>query len=493
MFFMSKKSVGLDISDKAIEIVEIKKSGNRIKISKLNRVKLEPGVLKNGIIENRNELKQSLKDALKKAKPKSIKIKNIIFGLPKKQVIILVLSMDFYAKKEELILEAIQERIGLNKDEIVFSYNIIKEDGDNIEILVAAASKAYVLEWLKFFKDSKIKVKFFDIETLAIFRGLTRLKGEIICIVDVDSSFSNIAIFDKNGLRQFSSIKIGADSFKDERKISSNLNKINKELKELTNDFQRKTNQTVNEIILVGEIEKLENIIDYFASNLGANVSLGASVLHGTGLPSDFIEAIGLGIRGLRKKWSNDLFLPAKITKKENKKQKSSENTEKEKLLQTASYKLRNKKRKNIFLSISVTSLIILLIALAVLSVWYFKFYKPKHVGFKFYKPEHVEEPKTNQEQTETPEQAEENIDTGTDLNEAEETAEITMVLIKDTETGWLNVRQGPGKQYLILVKIYPGEKYPFLEEKNNWYKIELKDKTQGWILSDYATKIVIE
>jgi Tfp pilus assembly PilM family ATPase len=480
---MSKKSVGLDISDKAIEIVEIKKSGNRIKISKLNHVKLEPGVLKNGIIENRNELKKSLKDAFKKAKPKPIKIKNIIFGLPKKQVIILVLSIDFYAKKEELILEAIQERTGLDKDEIMFSYNIIKEDGDNIEILVAAASKAYVLEWLKFFKDSNIRVKFFDIETLAIFRGLTRLKGEIICIVDINSSFSSIAIFDKNGLKQFSSIKIGADSFKDERKISSNLNKINKELKELTNDFQRKTNQTVGEIILVGETERLENIIDYFGSNLGANVSLGTSVLHGTGLPSDFIEAIGLGIRGLRKKWRNDLFLPAKTTDKKNKGEKYSENTEKEKLLQTASYKLRNKKRKNIFVFISVILLIIISIALAVSMVWYFKFYKPKH----------IEEPKTNQEQTELPEQAEENIDTGADLNKVEETEEITMVLIKDTETGWLNVRQGPGKQYAILVKIYPGEKYPFLEEKNNWYKIELKDKTQGWILSDYATKIVVK
>lgn len=483
MFFIPKKSVGLDISDKAIEIVEIKKSGNRIKISKLNRVKLEPSVLKNGIIENRNELKQSLKDAFKKAKPKPIKTKNIIFGLPKNQVIILVLNIDFYAKKEELILEAIQERTDLDKDDIIFSYNIIKEDGDNIEILVAAASKAYVSKWLEFFKGSNIKVKFFDIETLAIFRGLTRLKGEIICIVDIDSSFSNIAIFDKNGLKQFSSIKIGADSFKDERKISSNLNKINKELKELTNDFQRKTNQTVGEIILVGETGKLGNIIDYFASNLGANVSLGTSVLHETGLPSDFIEAIGLGIRGLRKKWSNDLFLPTKITSKENREQKYSENTEKEKLLQTASYKLRNKKRKNIFIFISVTLLIIILIALAVLMVWYFKFYKPKH----------VEEPKTNQEQTEMPKQTEEDTNLNANLNEAEKIEEITMVLIKDTETGWLNVRQGPGKQYLILVKIYPGEKYPFLEEKNNWYKIELKDKTQGWILSDYATKIVIK
>lgn len=475
---MSKKSVGLNISDKAIELVEIKKSGNRIKISKLNRIKLELNVLKNGIIENRKELKQSLKDAFKKAKPKSIKTKNVIFGLPKNQVAILILNIDFYAKKEELILEAIRERTGLDKDNIIFSYNIIKEDGDNMEILVAAASKTYVSDWIKFFKDLKIKVRFFDIETLAIFRGLTRLKEEVICIIDIGSSFSNIAIFDKNGLKQYSSIKIGADSFKDEKKVSLNLNKINKELKELINNFQRKTNQEVSEIILVGETEKLEKIIDYFGSNIGANVSLGASVLHGTGLPSDFIEAIGLGIRGLRKKWSNDLFIPVKATNKENKGQKYSENMEKEKLLQTASYKLKNKKRKNIFIFILLIFIVIILTILITLVIWYYGFYKPKQ----------TKELKATQEQIETQKQIEE-----VDIIPVEETEKIIMVLIKDTETDWLNVRQGPDKTYPILIKIYPGEKYPFLEEKDKWYKIELKDKTQGWILSDYATKIVIE
>ncbi len=75
-----------------------------------------------------------------------------------------------------------------------------------------------------------------------------------------------------------------------------------------------------------------------------------------------------------------------------------------------------------------------------------------------------------------------------------EEIIEEEMVLIQETETGWLNVRQGAGISYEIITKVYPGESYLLLDdslsEKNEeWYKIELKDGQEGWIFSQYATE----
>jgi len=60
--------------------------------------------------------------------------------------------------------------------------------------------------------------------------------------------------------------------------------------------------------------------------------------------------------------------------------------------------------------------------------------------------------------------------------------------LIKETETGWLNVRQGAGTNYFIITKIYPGETYELLEETEKWYKIKIGDK-EGWIFNSYAIK----
>jgi len=62
-------------------------------------------------------------------------------------------------------------------------------------------------------------------------------------------------------------------------------------------------------------------------------------------------------------------------------------------------------------------------------------------------------------------------------------------VQISSTPTGILNVRSGPGTNYPILEKIKPGEKYELLEEKGDWYKINVSG-TEGWISKQYAKKL---
>lgn len=76
---------------------------------------------------------------------------------------------------------------------------------------------------------------------------------------------------------------------------------------------------------------------------------------------------------------------------------------------------------------------------------------------------------------------------------EADKQSEIlnlkSEIVILDTPTDWLNVREGPGTNNPIITKVYPGEIYPQLEESGNWYKIQLGDSQQGWIYSQYANK----
>ena len=60
---------------------------------------------------------------------------------------------------------------------------------------------------------------------------------------------------------------------------------------------------------------------------------------------------------------------------------------------------------------------------------------------------------------------------------------------IKETEFGWLNVRTGPGSNYNILTKVYPGESYPLLETSGKWYKIKMDVDRVGWVHSVYIIK----
>lgn len=74
--------------------------------------------------------------------------------------------------------------------------------------------------------------------------------------------------------------------------------------------------------------------------------------------------------------------------------------------------------------------------------------------------------------------------------------AEITppekpYVKIKETPTGWLRVRSEPSTSATELVKVYPQDMFPYLnEEQNGWYKIEYEKNKEGWVSATYVQLI---
>ena len=62
-------------------------------------------------------------------------------------------------------------------------------------------------------------------------------------------------------------------------------------------------------------------------------------------------------------------------------------------------------------------------------------------------------------------------------------------IKIKETETGWLRVRENDNNSSKEISKVKPGESYDLLEEKTGWYKIDLGTSKSGWISSTYAEK----
>jgi N-acetylmuramoyl-L-alanine amidase len=54
-----------------------------------------------------------------------------------------------------------------------------------------------------------------------------------------------------------------------------------------------------------------------------------------------------------------------------------------------------------------------------------------------------------------------------------------------------LNVRSDNTLNGEIIAKVAKGEKYPIVEEQNNWYKIELSDGNKGWVAGWFVEKTV--
>jgi hypothetical protein len=61
------------------------------------------------------------------------------------------------------------------------------------------------------------------------------------------------------------------------------------------------------------------------------------------------------------------------------------------------------------------------------------------------------------------------------------------LVVVSDTASGFVSVMNTPDGTELVKVK--PGDKLPFLDEQNGWYKVTLENGSIGWISKDNSTK----
>lgn len=687
MFLFNKKSIGINVADLTIEVVELVKSRGEINILSQGRIKLKPGIVQRGRIKDEEKLKKAVKEVLAQAKPFPINTKprtafdklwgkKIIFSLPESQVYTHIFELKKHQKDErdKLVLKEARSSIPLEKDDLLFSYKALNESKDKVEILLVAASRRTALEWQNFFQKLKIDAEFFDIETLANFRGcFSKIPPEPVCLIDIGAMTTNIAIFDKKGLHYSYSVDIAGNSFTKEiakalkvkieeaekmkiklglanpgEKIFSiliqALELILKEIEIAFKYFRKKTNQEVKEIILLGGSSKLKKLVDYFKTNLDLSVRLGESKLLPEKTSLEFITATGLALRGLANQWSKKDPVIYLLTEKqasrkvsqEKEKVESADKSGRELLLPSSSELDYSKKLRSQIISLIII-LIIGVMALA-LAYWYrdhnrerreaqlksqFKDYlktqsidltvpvaaeaaeytssrvrgriiediiseeeyleeavdqsriavekklqggeelwlepinelpKEEEVTFpllikwlvysekdisKFFLQEldklnknkvdyilsNIE--KNNLKLTENPnifylegtvtislnqlievEEVQEdflNFEAEAPQGIVEETMEeealeeeifkeeavetIDLIIIKDTETGWLNVREGPGTNYSILTKVYLGEIYPLIEEFSGWHKIELEDGQEGWISSQYSAK----
>jgi hypothetical protein len=61
-------------------------------------------------------------------------------------------------------------------------------------------------------------------------------------------------------------------------------------------------------------------------------------------------------------------------------------------------------------------------------------------------------------------------------------------VLIEETPTGWLRVRDNP--KGTEIAKVQPGEEFELVDESQGWFNIQIDEDTVGWISSEYSSKI---
>lgn len=64
-----------------------------------------------------------------------------------------------------------------------------------------------------------------------------------------------------------------------------------------------------------------------------------------------------------------------------------------------------------------------------------------------------------------------------------------TTIVIKDTPTGWLRVREKPSTNASESARVNPKDTFAVLDEQDGWYLIEYEKDKKGWVSGQYAEK----
>ncbi len=321
MFNFFQKPFGLDIADYSIEVISLGGSVEKSKLLAMGRGILEPGIIEDGKILNKENLKKELLNLISNPKFGKIKNRNCIFCLPESKVFLHFFEIPKGLKKEEKlqrIKTEANETFPHPLEELYYDF-IIYPDG---EALLVAAPKNIVDDYLDIFKACQIKPIALEVEseslaraliTRAVAKGgkedlssLTREKEGTVLIADIGTRTTNFGLFDKDRLRLSILIPVAGRKFTlaiaeklkisfteaENLKIKTGLNpeaeegrvflilqqelrEIIEEVKKIEKYFQEKTGKQIEKIILTGGSAQLPYLPEYLSENLGKKVEIG--------------------------------------------------------------------------------------------------------------------------------------------------------------------------------------------------------------------------
>ena len=343
--FFKKFALGLDISDYSIEIIFLRGSIKNPQLLNGGRVILEPGIVENNQILNKEKLKSSLQALIKSLNLKKINKQRLVFSIPEPKIFISILELPKDLKKQEK-LELIKSRVAqsfpYSLEDLYLDFKI----RDN-EVLLVAAPKNIVDDFSEVLRSCGLNPMVIEPESESLSRSLIKDQKETVLIVDIGAKATNFSIFDEKGLRMSISIDIAGNRFTqilseklgvpyskaEDLKKEIGLNpeleqgkvflilqqetwKIIEEIKKIKNYFQEKEAKKITRVILAGGSANLPYLSEYLTDNLEIPTSIGDPWIKvNKELPNKkenlrevlepnsvlFATATGLALRGLTK------------------------------------------------------------------------------------------------------------------------------------------------------------------------------------------------
>ncbi|MFH0819770.1 MAG: type IV pilus assembly protein PilM [bacterium] len=349
----------LDIGELTLKLVQLKKIGKIVKLTSFSSVDLPEGCIQHGEIRDQEQFKKSVELLFKKINGKKIKTKNVISVLPEPKTFIKWIKIESesselkekkYDKGELIIPEIIsretEEHIPLPIKEIYLDWQVVSKTANSTEILIGAAPKSIVNNYLGVLKYCGFEPVALEIESMAIIRSLFPInKNQDVgakMIIDFGRVRTSLIIFDQNNIKFTVSLPISGKILTEtiakrlnisleqaeKAKIVCSINKecqtilteiltdntkhLIQKIKEAINFYKDHFTeaQEINELVICGGGANLSGLEENLKTVLGKNIKK-ANPLVNIGrtyksfdqcLALKFTTALGLALRGVHDK-----------------------------------------------------------------------------------------------------------------------------------------------------------------------------------------------
>ncbi len=280
-FISQKNLIAIDVGTSSVKIIELDEIKGSYRLKNFGIAKLPRETIVNGVIINAEPLVNAIKSLISNLKITAKESTVSISGHP---VIIKKISLPLMSEDElEPIIETEAEQyIPFDLDEVNIDFQILgvnEESTDKMDVMLVAAKKAMIYEYIDAFRNAGIRVRIIDIDVFALENmfsvNYTWDDSETCALIDIGASVTNINII-KNGTSIFN------------RDVFLGGNQITEELqKELSVSFEEaeilKTGEEIEGIdqeVLYQTIAKttssisreIQRTLDFFTSSSYAEI-----------------------------------------------------------------------------------------------------------------------------------------------------------------------------------------------------------------------------
>ncbi|MFA6215699.1 MAG: type IV pilus assembly protein PilM [Patescibacteria group bacterium] len=323
IFDVNKNIFGLDISDRALRLVQLKKSGNKIILASYNALEIPADVIAGGEIKQEEKLAELIKKLVKTANGKKIKTKNTVTVLPETKTFIKVIDVPSVGNDEELaeiIKEEIKNHIPLSSDEIYLDWQILAKQSGSTKVLIGAAPKYIVDSYFSVIEKSGLVPYALEIESAAIVRSLFAKDDKTAkIIVDFGAVRTGLIIYSQKAIPFTITLPISGNKITDTIATTLKLDPLKAEKAKIVCGLDPKKCEGALLKILLKPIQsiadQIKKAIIFYKSNFSINNEISEVILCGGGANFSNIDKILAEKLNLTVKIGNPLTNIAKTKK----------------------------------------------------------------------------------------------------------------------------------------------------------------------------------